>query len=870
MATTDLERLVVQLSADVRGYQRSLDKARSSTNKAAHDIESRFSKMQGVLIHGTKELASGFISAFAVEKIVDSIGEAVKSMAELGDQAKRVGTDAASLKSLANIGALDDVSLDDITAGLKKLNLEVGKAQRTQKGPLFEIFSANGKKFSDDAIQNLLTLADLMKNAKNAQDRAVIGAAGLGKAYAQLVPLLDKGGDEIAQLIKKAIPDPEEFNRLVEKAHEFDDRWVAAWQTFELKGKTAVIEVLDYLDRLFAKESGFTKLVEHPGLFARAALQQATGIDFGAADQFRREILNQTDAQVQLAHVTEQILDVEKQIAEVRNIGGGSSPRLIQLGAELDNLKKQKSAIEDVIKSGADRQAQIADLEGQIAQVEQKLSDAKADQAKASQTLGVVAVDIVKVYQAQLEKLQKQLAIVKEMAGIFQKPMGAALGSFGGGGGEGTTIVPPPDAAGDNLIKATDNLLRIISKLESGNNPNIVNGGQQFSLITMSIREVLALQSRLLAQGNKSSAVGQFQITKATLEDFVNRLGLSLDDTFTPELQKKIAEAIIASTKGNPQALKGRFETLKGFSDEQLVQLYNQSADAIVRGNEALTEKQRILKELLATGSEEISQQQLENQLYGDTSLAAEKLRAEYEALAKAKKELGREPTPDERKQIIAQADALAELRYQHTQLTEAQKQSAASAKDMAAAQEELQHTLSEVGSAFQGALQGFIQDLIQGKSLTDALRDALLQLGQQLLQIGLNNLFGSLFGSSTGTSNGGILASIFHSGGVVGDGGSMRLAPASAFAGAPRFHSGRIPGLRNDEMAGIFKKGEIIFPDAESLGKVVRGYGGRGRGGGIVQNNTFIAPDWKSSVRSQNQIARTAGAQIERVQRTM
>ena len=42
---TDLERLVVQLSADVKGYERALNKAMGTTQKRANDIERRFAAM---------------------------------------------------------------------------------------------------------------------------------------------------------------------------------------------------------------------------------------------------------------------------------------------------------------------------------------------------------------------------------------------------------------------------------------------------------------------------------------------------------------------------------------------------------------------------------------------------------------------------------------------------------------------------------------------------------------------------------------------------------------------------------------------------------------------------------------------------------
>ena len=51
------------------------------------------------------------------------------------------------------------------------------------------------------------------------------------------------------------------------------------------------------------------------------------------------------------------------------------------------------------------------------------------------------------------------------------------------------------------------------------------------------------------------------------------------------------------------------------------------------------------------------------------------------------------------------------------------------------------------------------------------------------------------------------------HNGGIVGSpGGWSQSAPALAFAGAPRFHSGGLPGLAADEVPAILQRGEEVL----------------------------------------------------------
>lgn len=75
--------------------------------------------------------------------------------------------------------------------------------------------------------------------------------------------------------------------------------------------------------------------------------------------------------------------------------------------------------------------------------------------------------------------------------------------------------------------------------------------------------------------------------------------------------------------------------------------------------------------------------------------------------------------------------------------------------------------------------------------------------------QSALKALVGNL---ASGGGLGGIVGSFFHSGGVVGQGGISRNVPAMAFAGASRFHSGGLPGLKRDEVPAILQKGELVL----------------------------------------------------------
>ncbi len=80
---TDLERLVVQLSADVKGYQNALNRAQGFTNRQARAIESRFASMNKRLTASYSGVAAGAAKAFAL------IGGA-QGFRQLSDSATRI------------------------------------------------------------------------------------------------------------------------------------------------------------------------------------------------------------------------------------------------------------------------------------------------------------------------------------------------------------------------------------------------------------------------------------------------------------------------------------------------------------------------------------------------------------------------------------------------------------------------------------------------------------------------------------------------------------------------------------------------------------------------------------------------------------
>ncbi|KAF0173158.1 MAG: hypothetical protein FD162_2036 [Rhodobacteraceae bacterium] len=146
--------------------------------------------------------------------------------------------------------------------------------------------------------------------------------------------------------------------------------------------------------------------------------------------------------------------------------------------------------------------------------------------------------------------------------------------------------------------------------------------------------------------------------------------------------------------------------------------------------------------------------------------------------------------------------------------------------------------------SAFSSAESAFRQFVTTGKfdfkSLVSSILADLATLAFKNAVLGplasaLSGVFGGgIFGGgAAAAANPMVTASIWHAGGMVGAGAPIRAVPVTAFADAPRMHSGGRAGLRPDEVPAILQRGERVLNRREAAG-----YGrGASAGTGVTVN---------------------------------
>lgn len=149
-------------------------------------------------------------------------------------------------------------------------------------------------------------------------------------------------------------------------------------------------------------------------------------------------------------------------------------------------------------------------------------------------------------------------------------------------------------------------------------------------------------------------------------------------------------------------------------------------------------------------------------------------------------------------------------------------------------------------------AFMDFVDAIAEGENVLDSLGAAFKQLAADFLRmiarmIMQQAIFNALQAAGFGGGVSGAVGSIFHSGGVVSTSGVGRMVSPGWFAGAARYHTGGIAGLRPNEVPAILERGEEVLTRDDPRH---RANGAGGVGGEAMQPviiNTFDAGSFMS-----------------------
>jgi muramidase (phage lysozyme) len=839
MPSTDTEQLVVLLEARIRDFERNMAKASGTAGREFGAIERRgqqsAKRVEGLFgnvgksINGSLRgfgggLLAGGIAGLISEQTVWQLGAAVKSVADMADEAERIKLPVEDFQALGFVARQAGIEAGNVTDLFQKFQLAVGDAA-LKGNDLSKILEANGIKIRDanGKIRNQKSLfydvVNLIKNAKGQQEAAVIAMAAFGKGAKDALPFLQQGseaikkGEQAARDVGSVIS-----KELVAKAQEFDDRWTAAFDTFSAQGKTAILELLTGTDDLVSKTAEYMRMIGRP-------IRGAMGLPIDQ-EMLRKDSLS---------------------------------------GAEQDFLDLAKKRLE---------------IEGQI---------------KQAKTNGAAPIEIQE-YEDRLDSVLQKLEEAQRRLNALKASAGPSFETYGRGNTPApATVIPKLSGAADSLEGAAKSLedatkggmLDLIGLSEGtdkgrGYNETLAygkfSGGDQ-NLVNMTLREILTLQTAMLRHPENtfnSSAVGRYQITQTTLKDMIDKLGLSLDDTFGPALQDKIAGALLARRGNNPDNLRNEWEGLRGVSNGDISTALGNSSSVIESGTKAINARRVATDALTEAQRAENESLQLEARAMGLSTFEAAKLTKEHELLARAKA-ADIPITAELKSSISVLASEYAKGQVAIEGVRRAQEQAAQTAEQMAEAQRRSAQLSQELGQTFAGATKGFLSDLMAGKTATEALQNALANLAQQAMSMAVDGIFSQMFGGGAAKGGagkalggGGLGAMLgFADGGMVRGPGSGKSDSIPALLSNGEFvvhadatarhrkllemiNSGDVPKFANGGLVGA-----IALPTAPRMAANV--------GGQVVNVSSTVTVNASGGDRSQNaDLARQVSAQVE------
>lgn len=131
---------------------------------------------------------------------------------------------------------------------------------------------------------------------------------------------------------------------------------------------------------------------------------------------------------------------------------------------------------------------------------------------------------------------------------------------------------------------------------------------------------------------------------------------------------------------------------------------------------------------------------------------------------------------------------------------------------------DDLNQKMAELGgNGFEAFAEALANGENAGKAMFAALRQGiaefLIDIGKAIIKQALfNAISGGTAGGGVGGQITGLIGKIFHDGGIAGGSAASRMAPASLFAGAQRYHGGGFPGLKPGEVPAILERTEEVI----------------------------------------------------------
>lgn len=796
---TDLEKLVVQLSADIRKFDREVAKINGIANRQFRAVENRARQMNKNLdaifsrsVNGLMAPLAGIGVALSVQEVAryaDAWTVAGNKLAAAGQVAGMQARSLEDLNKIANntrsgISETADLyaKLMRSTKGVAQSELEVAKATEIVN----KAFKAGGAAASEQAAgilqlgqglgSGMLQGDELRSVRENAPMLAQAIADYFKVSIAGLKDLGAEGkltSDKVFKAILAAQPQ-------IEAAFNKTNLTISDGLTKVNNAMTQYVgetdKGLDASQRLIA---GLNALADNFDSTADIVLKLAAII---AGALVGRSIVSMvrglglaTSATLSLISALRTASSLSGLATAFGGIGAAAGPLGMIIGGTVVGALALFSSSSAQASDGAQAYASALD---EVREAAEKVPDAVNSASKA-------------IDEKSRNSNKEGLRLAKEdLEGATQ----AAIELFEHLERSANTQAVSPqqlaelDSIREAFIKGTasaEDTRQALFKLANAN-PDFQAVANSFDPILLKITEILqsigVLDSRLskiggVSDGAKNAYIqyqnsrsvsdqamraGQVYVKEAQRRNTLTKDQLALENEIAAIRKKSVEDGFILTD-----------QQIKAQAQANLAADARRSAEGKKPRKERKTPEQDFSEDLqsitdrtAALIAETEAQRQI-NPLIDDYGYAIEKARVTQELLNAAQK-AGVTITPQLRSEIAATAEQFAIATQEAGKLAEAQDKIRQNAEDMVNFQKDL--------------TRGIVDGFIQGKKAADIFADALSNIGNRLLDLAFDGLFdsksggggllGSLFGGLLGRKDGGPIPALANGGAVRGPGG--------------------------------------------------------------------------------------------------
>lgn len=205
----DIDRLILQMSADLRRMEKSMDKGRQKANRTARSIESRFDRMNRSLSRSGQRLGQVMSRAFGpilaaatVAGLARVTTGALAAAEAIQDMAGRANVSAEFLQELRYVTSQNGAEVRDFDDAISRLNRRLGLFLQDGAGPAANAFRRLGldSRIANGELRNSEDVFDAavraMQGIENQAERSAIASQLFGEdSGPRLVQLMSLGTD---------------------------------------------------------------------------------------------------------------------------------------------------------------------------------------------------------------------------------------------------------------------------------------------------------------------------------------------------------------------------------------------------------------------------------------------------------------------------------------------------------------------------------------------------------------------------------------------------------------------------------------------------------------------------------------------------